>query len=149
MINFSEISKRVKERRAMLGISRSELARRARLSVSSIQTIERGTAKRGVTLDTLDRLARGLGTPAHYFIGETCSEDQIQRMCHSIRRDEKLAAELIKMAAMLTSHEVPKPSQRRPKLSRSSVRRAIRATRRRAPHVKRNLKSGQVRQLRL
>ena len=58
----------VSHARHAAGISQEELADRARLDRTYISLVER--SKRNITVDALDRIARGLGVPASHLIAD-------------------------------------------------------------------------------
>ena len=64
---MSPLRLRLRELRERRGWSQAELGRRSKLAASTINRAERGET-RGITLDSLDRLARALGVSARSLI---------------------------------------------------------------------------------
>ena len=59
------VGKRIRELRKSCGMTQAELAEAAELEVETISRLEQGT--RGVTLDSIDRIARALGVGLREF----------------------------------------------------------------------------------
>lgn len=56
--------KRVRERRVLLGLNQTEVARRAKTTTGNLSELERAIAGRGPTLSMVERVAKALGVPA-------------------------------------------------------------------------------------
>ena len=84
------IAERLQERRAELGLSQAELARRAGVSQSSLLRVEEGG--RSCTVGTLAKLAKGLGIEPAELLAEivdrpkpTKAEKVFYRVCNRLR----------------------------------------------------------------
>lgn len=81
MLN-DEVSKRIRELRLIKGITQEELSDRANIDVSYMGKIERGQSN--ISLEMLDRIIKGLGTPYDEFFVFNNSNDEIKKIQYEL-----------------------------------------------------------------
>jgi len=69
VIDVGEIARRMRMRRAELGLSQAAVSERAEIHPSALSRLEQGRHK--PDLDTLAQVANALSTSASYLLGET------------------------------------------------------------------------------
>lgn len=81
--------------REALGMTQAQLGARVGVSRQSVQDMEKAEAKRRITLDSLDRLARAMGCRVVYaLVPEAGTLDDLR-----VRRAEQLAESMLKPTA--------------------------------------------------
>jgi len=84
------VGKRIRELRKSCRMTQAELAEAAELEVETISRLEQGT--RGVTLDSIDRLAQALGVGLKEFfdfdrpVAEAIPRRKVMALCHLLER---------------------------------------------------------------
>ena len=94
----------VRSIREAIGMTRDQLARRVKVSSRTIETLERSEAQGKITLESLNRLARGLDCQVVYALvpnsgktldrmvhdqAECIARKQLGRVAHSMRLEEQ------------------------------------------------------------
>ena len=115
----------VREIRAALGISQSQLAARAGIARATVQQMERAEGRRRITLASLDRLAHAMGCQVAFaIVPRGGSLDQVRR-AQALARAEQLLKEKHQAAAKeeLPARELERRKERlAAKLLRGSKR---------------------------
>ena len=71
-MDYEKLGKRIREERTKLNLTQAQLAENVDISDTYMGAIERG--ERGVTLDTLVRLANRLGVTVDYLLSDSVSD---------------------------------------------------------------------------
>ena len=80
---MSKLSKRMKESREVLGLTRSSLAKKSQVTPAAVTQIEQGS--REPSLETLKKLAKTLQVEVSYLIGEDFEPIEAQVLFRNLK----------------------------------------------------------------